>query len=109
MPQDSLLPPLAAALRRLRLSRQLTLKDVALGMGKNPSAETQISRWERGATSIAATDLLRCLKAIGVTLADLDSELNPHQITNLRLRQIAEQLDALTPPRALDADPRPGP
>ncbi len=91
---ETLQPKLAAALRRLRRAHGMTLRQVAQRMGKSPSAETQISRWERGESSPAALQLWYYLLAVGATFSDLDCELHP-EIDNPQLREIAEELDQL--------------
>lgn len=93
--KETLLPQLGKALRTLRGNRGMTEKEVAIRMGKKASAETQIARWERGDASPLSHQLWAYLLAIDSSFADLDRVLNPKPATNLRLREIARELESL--------------
>ncbi len=86
---------LGRALRSIRLSLGLSTRDVARRMGKKDSARTQIARWERAQVVLRTDQLLAYLSAIDVTLTDLDTELNPAPVTDLRLEEIAQHIQAL--------------
>ena len=92
---DALRLQIAQALRTLRRNRGLTEKEVAVRMGKKASAETQIARWERGETSATSHQLWAYLIAVDSSFADLDRVLNPNPPSNLRLREIARELESL--------------
>ncbi len=86
---------LGAALKQLRLERQLLESDVAERMGKKKASGTQISRWERGEAAPLATQLWGYLMAIGASFDDLDRLLNPKPSSNRRLREIARELQSI--------------
>jgi len=86
---------LGKALRSIRESLGLSVYEVARRMGKKTSAGTQIARWERGQVALSADRLMAYLSALGVSFTDLDHELNPPPVTNSRLQEIADQLQAL--------------
>ncbi len=93
--KDTLRHKLGQALRTLRGNRGMTEKEVAVRMGKKASAETQIARWERGDASPLSHQLWGYLIAIDSSFGDLDRVLNPKPATNLRLREIARELESL--------------
>ncbi len=86
---------LGKALRNIRQSLGLSVYEVARRMGKKASAGTQIARWERGQVALSADRLWAYLNALDASFADLDHELNPAPVTNPRLEEIADQLQAL--------------
>ena len=86
---------LAEAMKSLRQDRGLSVQDVAERMGKQRSAGTQVSRWERAVTAPAAHQLMTFLVAIGSSFTELDRTLNPQPATNRRLEEIAQELKAM--------------
>lgn len=92
---EALKPRLADALRSLRKDQSLTVYEVAERMGKRRDAATLVSRWERGETVPASTQLWVYLLAIGCNFADLERKLNPAPARNRRLEEIARELRAI--------------
>jgi transcriptional regulator with XRE-family HTH domain len=63
---------MAQAIRRARGSR--TQAEIAIAVGVDQST---VARWETGATSIPSARLSVLLSVLGMTWADLDTEVKP--------------------------------
>ncbi len=88
---ENLRRQIGEALARLRTRRGLTEIEVAQRMTKDSS---DISRWERGETTLPADELWRYLRALEASFSDLDLEMEPPP-ANINLRKIAAQLDGM--------------
>ena len=83
---------LGRALALLRERDGRTREALAKAMGSSLASE--IGRWEAGESAPSAIDLWRLLEALDLSFADFELELDP-EARNPRLREIADQLDAL--------------
>jgi transcriptional regulator with XRE-family HTH domain len=63
-------------LKKLRLARQLTLKQVGTYLGKSYAT---ISRYEHGRTPISSTDMLKLATWYGMDVRDLWQDHEDHE------------------------------
>ena len=85
---------LGRALALLRERDGRTREALARALGSGSPAASEIRRWEAGESAPSAVELWRLLQALDLSFADFELELDP-EARNPRLREIADQLDAL--------------